>query len=343
MAGIKFTKLVEDFIATLERYSATVIPIRISTDRPAKIRVITGEKTTDCDLFLWTITHGGGGEGVRPKNERRIQITTTTNFPLKPGVRTLLAGWSEETGAYAFWDARRHLHFSKSSPSVQVDVNTLETACSVGIAAKNRPIKDGHEVVVAVAPPSLLWYVENGALLHNAQSDAPEVVELVTATPEEELAILENAPNQTSFNRRHDLVQLMKLYRDAKFRPAVLTAYSYKCAVCNCDLKLVDAAHIVPITHAKSTDEVTNGMALCRLHHGAYDNGLMGVQSNHRIVINPEMVNHLRDIHLATGFDRFKNQLPERIRIPSSIEVRPKPDFLRLGLELRRFPQRLIA
>jgi putative restriction endonuclease len=42
-------------------------------------------------------------------------------------------------------------------------------------------------------------------------------------------------------------------------------------------LKLPDAAHIVPVTFPDSTDEVTNGLGLCRLHHGAYDNGLLGV------------------------------------------------------------------
>ena len=85
---------------------ATVIRQRIQdADRPARIRVITGNRTTDCIVFLWTVTPGGGGPDVRPANERRIQLTNVGGIPLEPGSRTLLGGWSEEFGVYAFWDA----------------------------------------------------------------------------------------------------------------------------------------------------------------------------------------------------------------------------------------------
>ena len=142
------------------------------TYRPARIRVITGNRTTDCIVFLWTITPGGGGPDVRPANERRIQITNVGGIPLEPGSRTLLGGWSEEFGVYAFWDARRHVRFSTRSPSLQVTSETLETANRVGIATYLRPAATGQEVVVAAKPDSLLWYVENGAPLHNAEDDA---------------------------------------------------------------------------------------------------------------------------------------------------------------------------
>ena len=135
----------------------------------------------------------------------------------------------------------------------------------------------------------------------------------------------------------------MRAYRDAAFRPAVLQAYSYKCAVCSCDLKLVDAAHIIPISHPRSTDEVTNGLALCRLHHGAYDNALLGVQSSYHIVVNPERSEKLREIGMHTWLPDFTSALPKQIRVPASIEARPSRESLRLGLELRRWPQSLIA
>ncbi|MEX0612339.1 MAG: HNH endonuclease, partial [Pirellulales bacterium] len=122
-----------------------------------------------------------------------------------------------------------------------------------------------------------------------------------------------------------------------------LQAYYYKCAVCDCDLKLVDAAHIVPISHPTSTDDVTNGLALCRLHHGAYDNALLGVQSDYQIVINPERSERLHEIGMDSWLPVFTTALPQRIRVPASIEVRPFPENLRLGLELRRWPGRLIA
>lgn len=130
---------------------------------------------------------------------------------------------------------------------------------------------------------------------------------------------------------------------DPNLRPAVLHAYRYKCAVCNCDLKLVDAAHIVPVTHPSSRDDVTNGLALCRLHHGAFDNALLGVQSSYKIVINPNMVSRLHAIDLDTGLEVFQSRLPGTIRVPASIEARPNPEYLRIGLEARRWPELLIA
>lgn len=343
MVGIRFRRLVDQFTGTLERFSATVLTVELSDSRPAMIRVITGDGTTDCKLFLWTITPGGGGSGVRPENERRIQITNVTGMPLLPGVRTLLGGWSTEFGVYSFWDARRHIRFSNKSPSLQVDAATLEAAGRDGLAARLRPTREGQEVVIAVAESALLWYVQNGLALHNAELDAQGVGDLIQATPEDERAFLDEAETEIAAARRYDLVETMRAYRDAKFRPAVLQAYRYRCAVCNCDLKLVDAAHIVPVSHPSSTDDVTNGLALCRLHHGAFDNGLLGVQSNYRIVINYQVIERLRTLNLAAGFEAFNSPLPPQIQVPSSIEARPSPHFLRIGLRARKWPEDLIA
>lgn len=179
--------------------------------------------------------------------------------------------------------------------------------------------------------------------MHNAEGDALAIVDLAEAAPEDERNFLDSAETEIESARRYDLVETMRVYRDAKFRPAVLHAFSYKCAVCNCDLKLVDAAHIIPVSHRNSTDDVTNGVALCRLHHGAYDNALLGIQSSYNIVINPTMVNRLSAIGLGTALEEFQSRLPEKIRVPASIEARPSPKKLKLGLQVRRWPETLIA
>lgn len=349
MAGIRFTRLVDDFVATLERAGATVIrPAAIQRERPAQFRVTFGNRSTDCLLFIWTITPGGGPPGVRPANERRIQMTNIAGMPLLPGVRTILSGWNVETGTYAFWDARRHTSFSSNSPSLQVSQLTLEQANQTGIASQLRPIKRdnivvGDEVVIACEPRSLLWYVQNGGPLHNYHDDAAAIVDLVDAEPEEEREFIDTADTDIAAARRYDMVETMRAYRDAKFRPAVLQAYQHKCCVCQTDLKLVDAAHIVPVSHPTSTDEVTNGLALCRLHHGAYDNALLGIQSDYRIVINPAMVDRLNEIKLDTAIEPFTKALPAKIHVPASIEARPNPDNLVLGLQTRRWDDRFVA
>lgn len=344
MAGIRFFRLVDDLVACLERLGATVIRNRPRDDeRPARLRIISADGTTDAIIFLWTITEGGGGPSVRPANERRIQMTNVSGVPLEPGRRTLLGGWSAEFGVYAFWDARRHTHFSSNSPSLQVNSETLSSASLLGISTYLRPAALGQEVVVAVHPDSLLWYIQQGAQLHNAQDDAGSVGELVEATPEIEREFLDTSDDENIASRRYDLVQVMRAYRDSKFKPAVLRAYRNRCAVCRCALKLVDAAHIVPVSHPLSTDDITNGIALCRLHHGAYDNGLLGIRSDYRIIMNPDSEKRLTQLHLHMGMEDFRNRLPEIITVPASIEVRPDPEKLKLGLQARLWPEMLVA
>jgi len=299
--------------------------------------------STDCIVFLWTITPGGGGRGVRPETERRIQMTNVSGIPLEPGSRTLLGGWSREVGVFAFWDPRRHTSFSRRSPSLQVSVDTLETASHIGIATYLRPARLGSEVVVAVAPDSLLWYTQHGLSLHNSESDASAAVDLANATPDEERSFLDQSEDDIQAARRYDLVETMRAYRDARFRPMVLRAYGYKCAVCQCALKLVDAAHIVPVSYPQSTDDVTNGLALCRLHHGAFDNALLGVRSDYGVITNPEGERRLKELHLDMGLEEFRSRLPEQITVPRSLEMQPEPGNLRLGLQARRWPAELIV
>ena len=193
--------------------------------RPARFRVLTSNKTTNCIVFLWTITPGGGGPNVRPANERRIQLTNVVGIPLEPGRRTLLGGWSEEFGVYAFWDARRHVRFSTGSPSLQVTSKTLETANGVGIATYLRPAASGPEVVVAATPDSSCGTSKTACLSTTRRRTAPAAVDLATS-PDEERSFLDESQTDIQAARRYDLVQTMRAYRDSQFRPAVLRAYA---------------------------------------------------------------------------------------------------------------------
>jgi len=343
---MRFSQLANLFILTLEQQGATVLVQGGVKDRPARFRVITSNGKTDCLVFLWTITPGGGKGGERPAHERRIQVTNpgTDGFPLLPGTRTLIGGFSEETGVWAFWDARMHSQFSPRSPSLQVHLDTLEKGHHSGLATQVRPVKSGgQEVVAAISPDSLLWFIEHGEALHNVGEDASEVSDFVDAKPEDERSFIDSSTTQAEAVRRVELIETLRRHRDARFRPTVLQAYRFRCAVCGTALKLVDAAHIVPVSDARSNDDVTNGIALCRLHHGAYDNGLLGIQSKYSIVLNHEAIKRLDEVNLSSGIRVFSEALPPVITLPSSIEVRPKPENLHIGLEVRQFPPNLIA
>lgn len=82
--------------------------------------------------------------------------------------------------------------------------------------------------------------------------------------------------------------------RDQGFRRAVVTTYDHRCAFCGTRVRtidghtVVDASHIVPwsISH---DDDLHNGIALCRLCHWTFDQGLLGVNQKYVIISSPQL------------------------------------------------------
>ncbi len=76
--------------------------------------------------------------------------------------------------------------------------------------------------------------------------------------------------------------------RDPHFRQAVLRAYQYRCAVCGYDLRHdtvpvgLEAAHIKWKQYGGPCT-VTNGLALCSVHHSAFDIGVIGIDEGDEI------------------------------------------------------------
>lgn len=77
--------------------------------------------------------------------------------------------------------------------------------------------------------------------------------------------------------------------RDQGFRRIVVTTYDHRCALCGIRIvtpdghTVVEAAHIVPWCDSKN-DDVRNGMALCRLCHWGFDEGMLGVSTNYQVI-----------------------------------------------------------
>ena len=69
--------------------------------------------------------------------------------------------------------------------------------------------------------------------------------------------------------------------RSAAFRRQILEIYDYQCCACGLriwiperQLTFVDAAHVIPFSECRN-DHPTNGIALCKNHHWAMDQGLI--------------------------------------------------------------------
>lgn len=332
MPGIRFPELAEKFISALEMAGATVLFLSDGDKRPLVLGVVDGDRTYQLEVYLWTVTQGGKGRG-RPR-EYRIQRTSADPFVLRARVRTIMGGWHEDTGTFAFWDVRRHLTVAKS-PSSQISLDTLEAASTRGLATERRQLADGDEIAIAVQPDYLLWYVREYERIYDVASEVEDAGNLIEARPEDEREFIDSSIDDRAASRRHRLVEVVRNFRDARFRPLVLRAYSYRCCLTGVSLRLVDAAHVVPVSDPTSTDEPSNGIALNPLLHRAYDGGLLGLLPGGRTALNERLLVDLRKQKLDAGLDLLRQLVPARMTMPTSPEfVPPDRNFLR-GLKAR--------
>jgi len=333
MSGIRFGELAERFVGALELAGATVLIVRGIDRRPLELGVVLGDLTYRLEVHLWTVTPGGKGRG-RPW-ERRIQKTGVPQFTLQAGVRTIVGGWNQETGVFAFWDVRRHLESSRNSPSFQISVNTLETASAVGMATQVRKLRGAEEIAIGVHPDYLMWYVQEYERLYDCGHEIAEATALVDAKPEDEREFIDTGDTAPTQSRRYKVVSVVQAFREARFRPLVLRAYSYRCCLTGVALRLVDAAHIVPVADPTSTDEPRNGIALNPLLHRAYDCGLLGILPGGKTALNPRMVVQLKKQRLDAGIDLLRRSIPTVMKFPVSPEFHPPDDYLLRGLQAR--------
>lgn len=92
-------------------------------------------------------------------------------------------------------------------------------------------------------------------------------------------------PNGREWQEKVERKPVRKQYN---FRKEVLEAYSFQCAVCSVSKPtFLDAAHILPAIKGNN-DTVNNGICLCKNHHIAYDNNLLGIKPNGDIIVTED-------------------------------------------------------
>ncbi|MEW6131920.1 MAG: HNH endonuclease [Pseudomonadota bacterium] len=78
--------------------------------------------------------------------------------------------------------------------------------------------------------------------------------------------------------------------RDIRFRLQIVPIYGYSCLLCGVKVllpsgsTLVEAAHIHQFAKSRN-DDITNGMALCRNHHWAFDQGLWTLGTDFEVIV----------------------------------------------------------
>ena len=100
------------------------------------------------------------------------------------------------------------------------------------------------------------------------------------------------------------------------FRARVIIAYDRTCAVCRlAHPELLDAAHIIADSDAAGVAHVTNGLALCKIHHAAYDNNLIGISPDYVVQVDKDLLLEVDGPMLKHGIQEMhgtKLTLPAR-------------------------------
>lgn len=180
--------------------------------------------------------------------------------------------------------------------------------------------QDGREVLV--------FTLEHQEQEDESESSAEEIEEersqLQRAT-ESEPQLIEDEEQYTESRRRA---------RDAAFTQLVRDAYDEQCAICGSARESpsgnpeVEAAHIYPKRDGGS-DDVRNGIALCKLHHWGFDSGWLSLSDDHEILVT--------EASDRNGYHEFKQLEGRQIRLPDEEDAQPHPMFLEEHRRLHGF------
>jgi putative restriction endonuclease len=106
----------------------------------------------------------------------------------------------------------------------------------------------------------------------------------------------------------------------------VVSAYGERCTVCQLHhSELLDAAHILEDKDERGKPEVPNGLALCKIHHGAYDANILGIGPDLKIHIREDILAEVDGPMLKHGLQSMNGEL---ITVPGQSELKPNVEYL---------------
>jgi len=140
---------------------------------------------------------------------------------------------------------------------------------------------------------------------------------------------LVSAPDVRAYATREARLRL----HQQRFKLDVMRAYRHRCAICTLrERALVQAAHIVPDVEPAGIAAVVNGLALCAIHHLAFDRNLLGIDPTGVVHISDRLLREIDGPMLRTGLQGFHGHA---IAVPRRPEDRPDPG--RLAVRFERF------
>ena len=300
-----------------------------ASEHPAHYALFRDEQRVVVRVYIWNLTPGGKN---RPLDEWRIQATGVDEFEREESGKTLILGWEGTREVFVGFDLRKHRGRIGHSPSIQLREAALDDAASNGFAIHN---KGNKELAVAFRPDFLATYVANMEALHDCGEIDAEAELLQQLGSRQERMVDAQVNEVIAEPRRYAVLATKRALRESGFRNRVLVAYGHSCAMCGVQLRLLDAAHILPAAHAESTDGTDNGVALCVLHHRAYDGELVTFDAAFRTHVNDALAQRLQEEGHAGGLSAFRRVLRPKLALPPNGRDRPARHFIDQANALR--------
>ncbi len=311
-------------IDSLKTYSEDII--YISGNNPYKFSF------NKKDLYITIKNIHDSGRGRGNDDESRIQIQKTNNYlaAKNSGKPVLFLGYFADLNVFTAWNPfiqteRINL---RRTVSLYTRFSVLQKAVTQGIAVYS---DNDAQKVISFKPEYLGLYLENYANMH--QADEVSLLELIKKS--DNTAETEEVGKAYNIEKQAYVITHKVFKRDQMFKRIVGEVYNSRCAFCGIQLELVEAAHIIPHAHPQGTDDPSNGICLCALHHTAYDRGLIYFDEEYKIKINIEKSNYLTKIGKDGGMQKFLNLQFELFTLPNSRVHYPTKETIMLANNLR--------
>lgn len=118
------------------------------------------------------------------------------------------------------------------------------------------------------------------------------------------------------------------------FRQRVLVAYANQCSICRLrHTPLLDAAHVLADAEG-GEPVVTNGIAMCKIHHAAYDVDIFGISPDYKVGVRPDVLEEIDGPTLRYTLQAIDGS---PIQLPAKHSARPDRELL--AARWRRFQE----
>lgn len=151
--------------------------------------------------------------------------------------------------------------------------------------------------------------------------------QFVVALTDDQRHVIPGSPLEDAF-RRYLMRQTRQRLHQPVFADKVMLAYDTRCSVCSLGHRpLLDAAHITPDSDSEGLPVTSNGIALCKIHHAAYDSQILGIRPDLVVQIHHRLLDEIDGPMLRHGLQEHHGQ--RLMQIPMRRQDRPDVDRLR--------------